>query len=311
MRHEISESRSKTEAIIRADILMPVLTYEVKPKGCTLKSKFFTLIELLVVIAIIAILAAMILPAVSKAKDISKRIACISQQRQIALAGQAHASDRNQHFPLGAKVLATANPIILEKNFVLVGGKATNMVGSLADYLALNIRVDTVANHKADLLDRNKYRVFQCPADNADMKGVLLGPNDASTMVLSGGDNLTYVSYGNNAAFAGYDVKGSFSCSGGDMRKVMTPESVMYTGDFKPESDSNWIHPYYSENIASGSLPTYTLGNVYLSTSGTLLNRFAFDRHDSSIAVSFLDGHAEAVPFKNISSIGYGKGLKN
>jgi prepilin-type N-terminal cleavage/methylation domain-containing protein/prepilin-type processing-associated H-X9-DG protein len=67
------------------------------------RRKAFTLIELLVVIAIIAILAAMLLPALSRAKEQGRRVACLSNQRQIDLSFRTKAEDMGGKFDWSLK----------------------------------------------------------------------------------------------------------------------------------------------------------------------------------------------------------------
>ena len=99
--------------------------------GCrlTFVKSGFTLIELLVVIAIIAILAGMLLPALSQAKEKARRVSCQSGLRQLGLALHLYAGDNNDLLPQGYRDNGESHTIWI----------ATNTFNAIRRYSATNM----------------------------------------------------------------------------------------------------------------------------------------------------------------------------
>ena len=130
----------------------------------TKKHSGFTLIELLVVIAIIAILAAMLLPALSKAKQRTQAVYCMNNCKQLMIAWLSYAHDNNDRIvPAlhGGEARGGAGDPVYGMGWVEGWLDWTTSPDNINTQFLINDKYARLANYIA-----KSKNVFKCPADN-------------------------------------------------------------------------------------------------------------------------------------------------
>lgn len=136
-----------------------------KPASLRRHPRGFTLIELLVVIAIIAILAGMLLPALSKAKTKAQGIGCLSNNKQLVLGWSLYAGDYEDRCANNFTIPGTEDAITTKRFNNWVNNVMTWNAGSDIDSVSVT-NVEWVKSGVLGKYTDGAVGIYKCPADH-------------------------------------------------------------------------------------------------------------------------------------------------
>jgi len=229
----------------------------------------FSLIELLVVVAIIGILASLLLPSLSKARERAKKGTCVNNKKQIAIAITMYQGDNDAYYPVSS----------LNNSLSMVGDADYGDV-SFDDRLGMGYD----GRAMSITLARNSGIWSAYPAHAGLATKVYSCPSD--TLVRNSSDTTVKRSYSLNAIFIGGNILGISGYNGSYANPVSARETDLLYGT----ADTIVMRENMKANNVLGNKNSSTAGPSNLMTDGVL-------PHGVKSNYLYADGHVTSVNY--------------